>query len=521
MRDSRLLPGFDPSLDSPRDTVSVLARCAEHYGERPVILASEYTLSYNDLWDRAKRFAGGLQRLGVTPGDPVLTVMGAHPDYIKACYGILMAGGTVVPIHERQGPLEIRAVVENAKPAVIILAPEGCGDGMPVDATTARIVTCDGCECDGAHSFAALLECDPTEPLAMDSSLPAYYQPTSGSTSTPRLAIITRSNLAHAISHLAGRFAPVMTPGQERILSPFPLGTVAGVMLIHGLMLGLAGSLVFCSDPSLMKVLERFRPTIMAAMPTVFARIADSPDFDKLGSYLPRLLYSGSAPLPAALVQRFSAVHKVAVAQGYGLTEATGICTLSSPGEEADQTVGVATPPTEVVILDPGSGQQLGSGEVGEVAVRGPQVFAGYLNDPEGTANVLRDGLLLTGDIGQLEEDGRLRILGRKRLTIITGGFNVYPPEVEAALYAHSGVREAAVFGLPDREWGEVIVAVVIPAGEASITPNELRGCCRDRLSAYKVPKKVFIADDLPRAAGGKPDYQALFTLYAGCGEVC
>jgi malonyl-CoA/methylmalonyl-CoA synthetase len=324
---------------------------------------------------------------------------------------------------------------------------------------------------------------------------PALLMYTSGTTGTPKGALLTHSNLlsSAAALRLAWRWTE-----RDRLVLALPL------FHAHGLAVGLNGTLLSGASAVLLPrfdaatVLDAAKAheaTLFFGVPTMYARLAAEPRAAELSRL--RLCVSGSAPLPAALHRRIEELSGQRILERYGMTETLMLTSNPHDGERRPGTVGLPLPGVELRLAD-------GDGDSGEILVRGPNVFAGYWRNPEATRAVLdKDGWFHTGDVGELDDAGYLRISGRSRELIITGGYNVYPREVEDALTAHAGVAEAAVIGVPDDEWGEVVTAFVV-LRDPHVDVETLQGHARERLAPYKVPRRIHFLDALPRNAMGK-----------------
>jgi malonyl-CoA/methylmalonyl-CoA synthetase len=336
---------------------------------------------------------------------------------------------------------------------------------------------------------------------------------TSGTTGRPKGAQLTHRNIT---ANLAAILQTWRITAAERFLLALPL------FHAHGLILGLHGALFsgcltflrarFDAEEVLRELAAR-RCTLFMGVPTHYFRFLKSPGLARADLSAMRLFTSGSAPLDAATFAEFRARTGHAILERYGLTETlfnTGNPCDLSVGERKPGTVGLPFPGVEISIRG-GEGQPLEMGEEGEIWVRGPNVFKGYLNRPEATAEALRDGWFRTGDLGRLRrEDGYLEILGRAKELIITGGYNVYPAEVEAVLTALPGVDEAAVIGKPSAEYGETVHAFIVPKPGAPLDPEALLAECARHLAKYKVPRSLDLLPALPRNAMGKVQKQAL-----------
>jgi malonyl-CoA/methylmalonyl-CoA synthetase len=434
--------------------------------------------------DRASRqVAARLAGAGLRPGDRILMSAATSVELVEVHVAALRLGLVVIPANTAYREREIAHLVGDASPrAAVVDDPDRAAWIGRADPDVLVL-----------GPDVALGPAGP-EPV-LDSARPedpALIGYTSGTTGIPKGAVLSHGNLLASSEsvRLAWRWT-----GEDRLVLALPL------FHIHGLGVGLHGTLLAGASAVL---LPRFDPdavldaiaaheaTLFFGVPTMYARLAGSPRLAELGRL--RLCVSGSAPLPPALFDRLAAGSGQRVLERYGMTE-TGM-NVSNPydGERRPGTVGFPLP-----------GVELRLGDDGEVQLRGPNVFAGYWGRPEATAAAFTDdGWFKTGDIGEHDPDGYLRLVGRARDLIITGGLNVYPREVEDVLLEHPGVAEVAVAGTPDAEWGEVVTAFVVPARAAHPPAGELEGFAAERLARFKCPRRVVFVDALPRNALGK-----------------
>jgi malonyl-CoA/methylmalonyl-CoA synthetase len=439
------------------------------------------------LEERSRAAAHGFLAAGLAPGDRVVISAAASVAAVVAYVGALRAGMVVVPVNTQYREAEVAHIVRDAAPRAAVVDDRGRGGW--VTAASPGPVTVTGLDGPppGGTPPAALPARGPADPALL------IY--TSGTTGTPKGALLSHGNLVAGIEalRLAWRWGP-----DDRLTHTLPL------FHLHGLGAGINGTLQAGASVLLR---PRFDPadvvasprelgaTLFFGVPTMYTRLAGDPGLAGLGAL--RLCVSGSAPLPPDV---FGAVREgsgQATLERYGATET--MLTVSNPydGERRPGTVGFPLPGVELRLAGDGDDGR------GEVEVRAPMVFGGYWGRPDATAESLTpDGWFRTGDIGALDDDGYLRIVGRSKELIITGGYNVYPREVEEALRDHPAVVEVAVAGIPDATWGESVTAWVVgaaPADEASIL-----AFARTRLAPYKCPKSVRFVDALPRNALGK-----------------
>jgi malonyl-CoA/methylmalonyl-CoA synthetase len=434
-----------------------------------------------DLLERTARVAGRLAAAGLGSGDRVLLSGPPSCDLVVAHCAALRAGCVVVPVNATYTPRELGVIVGDAGPRAALLADDGLRDAAA--AIDPGLVV--------AGPDVALPDGDPPALDAAGPGDPALLPYTSGTTGTPKGALLSHGNLLASAEALllAWRWT-----ADDRLVLCLPL------FHMHGLGVGLHGTLLAGAQAVL---LSRFDPdavlaacrdaTMFFGVPTMYARLADAADPTPLGGL--RLCVSGSAPLAADLHARIAARTGQAVVERYGMTETVMLVSNPYDGERRPGTVGLPLPGVDVRLAE-------GSGEI---LVRGPNVFAGYWRRPD-TAGVTftTDGWFRTGDVGEHDEAGYLRIVGRSKELIITGGYNVYPREVEDVLRSHPAVADAAVVGTPSAEWGEVVTAYVEVAAGGSVDPEALLAWAAGLLAPYKRPRLVHRVDALPRNALGK-----------------
>ncbi len=359
---------------------------------------------------------------------------------------------------------------------------------------------------DGLVRAAPPLPADHPRPAAGDLALLQY---TGGTTGVPKGAMLTHRNLRSNAAQ--GRaWVPGLADGREVVYAVLPLFHAYGLTLCLTFAMSIGATLVLFPRFDVEQTLEamRRRPaTFLPGVPPIYQALADAAPArgTDLGSI--RFAISGAMALPTPVVDHWERVTGGLLVEGYGMTETSPI-SVGNPVAPTRRpgTIGVPFPSTDVRVVDPGDpAVDVGTGRPGELLVRGPQVFAGYWNRPDDTAATLLDGgWIRTGDIVEMDEDGFVTVVDRIKELIITGGFNVYPSEVEDALRQVPGVRDAAAVGLPDGSGGERVVAAVVAEPGVRLDPEEVRAASRERLTGYKVPRQVFVLDELPRSVIGK-----------------
>ncbi len=490
-------------------------------------------MTADELEDRSRRAAERLGQLGAVPGDRVLWSCRPSAAALVVAVGVLRAGLVLVPFNPQATAREVAHVVSDVRPAVAVV--DGADQRRwllqaavePVAVTDPALTPAGGAVRRPGPRLPvapALPGLDPAGPAVLDAPAPnaaALIGYTSGTTGAPKGAVLTHANL------LAGTEALVAAwrwDASDRLVHTLP------IFHAHGLCVGVFGTLLSGGSAVL---LGRFDPvsveeacrwhhaSLFFGVPTMYHRLVDAPQGRVLGRL--RLAVSGSAPLAADLHRRLSRQVGIDVLERYGMTET--LMTVSNPveGERRPGTVGFPLPGVEVRLAPAVAGGASSAPAVAggastqprgaaQILVRGPGVFAGYWDRPVANAEAFSDGWFYTGDLGAVDDAGYLRILGRSTELIISGGFNVYPAEVEEVLAAHPAVAEVAVTGTPSDEWGEVVTAWVVPAvgsGDDALVADLVQHAAT-RLSAYKRPRLVRFVEELPRTALGKVQRGAL-----------
>ncbi len=530
-------PGVPHAITYPaRPLQHLLDDAAERYPDRPAVTFFGRDLTYKTLRDLADRFAGGLQALGLRPGERVSLHLPNCPQFVIAYYGTLKAGGVVVPFNplyvEREiaGQLadcgaaiavtldlfagRVRAAKAGSRLAHVIVtrineffpAPlrllyplrarrRGEWPRITLDATT--------------HPFSAVTAGAPlAEQAARGTGGVAVLLYTGGTTGTPKAAMLTHGNLvANAYQSSSWYVAPPDATGTTVGVLPL-FHSYAMTVVMNGTLLR-GGRMVLLprfEAEAVLKVIARNRPDQLPGVPTLYNALVSHPAVGRYDLRSVRACISGAAALPAEVQSRFERVTGGSLVEGYGLTEASPVTHVNPlAGLRKPGSIGIPVPDTDARIVDlEGGTTTLPVGEAGEMVVRGPQVMAGYWNKLAETASALRDGWLFTGDVARMDEDGFFYIVDRKKEMLITGGLNVYPREVEEVLFAHPAVLEAALVGVPDPHKGEVGRAFVVLRPDAQATAEEILAHCKTHLAPYKIPKGIEFRESLPKSLIGK-----------------
>jgi long-chain acyl-CoA synthetase len=479
-----------------------LIATAEKYGGRPAVRLDDHVLSYRDLHAAAAAVAGTLRSRGIAPGDRVGLVLPNVPAFPILFYGALLAGAAVVPMNPLLKAREVEYYLNDSGMS-LVFGWDGGGDVVP---TAAEAVGIRGVVVSALGPSAEQLEGEPiTVPVERDDSDTAVILYTSGTTGQPKGAELTHRNL-NTNAHMTVDTLIEIT-SDDVIMGCLPL------FHVFGLTCGLNAAVVAGSCLTLLprfdggKALEmvgRDKVTVFEGVPTMYAGMlhhanAGSADMSSL-----RTCITGGSAMPVEILKAFEQKFGCQVLEGYGLSETSPVASFNQPGRERKPgSIGFQVRGCEMRLVDD-DGNDVGADTPGEIAIRGENVMKGYWGRPEATAEAIPDGWFRTGDIATKDADGYYFIVDRKKDLIIRGGYNVYPREVEETLYEHPAVAEAAVVGMKHSDLGEEIgAAVALKAGQ-SADPDELRDFVKERMAAYKYPRKVWIVDALPKGPTGK-----------------
>ena len=491
------------------DNLFALAAASAARGpDRPFLTTPQgLRLSYREMVEGAGRYANALAGLGVRPGDRVAVQVEKSPVAVLLYLGCLRAGAVYLPLNTGYTLAELDYFIGDAEPAVIVCAP-AAAEGVAALARGAKVETLDA---RGEGTLADKAAAAPTtfaEVACGPDDLAAILY-TSGTTGRSKGAMLTHANLVSNAQVLARewRFTEA-----DVLLHALPIFHVHGLFVALNTTLAAGSSVMFLAkfDPEAV-IAGLPEASVMMGVPTFYTRLLQEPRLDRDLTRGVRLFVSGSAPLLADTHRQWRERTGHAILERYGMTE-TGMNT-SNPydGERVAGTVGPPLPGVEVRITDPESGREIPQGEIGMIEVRGPNVFKGYWRMPEKTAAEFRaDGFFITGDLGLIDGRGYVQIVGRGKDLVISGGYNVYPKEVETEIDALPGVVESAVIGLPHPDFGEGVTAVVAVEREAALTETAVLEALAGRLAGFKRPKRVLFVEDLPRNTMGKVQKAAL-----------
>ena len=476
-------------------------------------------LSYAELDTRTAQMAQALTDLGVTPGERVAAQVGKSVTAILLYLGTLRAGGVFLPLNTGYTPAEIDYFLNDARPRVFVCDPARAEALGPAAARAGATLTTLDAEGNGRLAEAAAAAPTRFDTLPRDGADLAALLYTSGTTGRSKGAMLTHDNLVSNALTLteAWRFTAADT-----LLHALPIFHTHGLFVATNVTLFSGARMLFLPAFDAARLLELMpRATVLMGVPTFYVRLLDEPGLTRAHTAGMRLFISGSAPLLTETHRAFAERTGHMILERYGMTETNMSTSNPSDGDRIAGTVGLPLPGIEVAVTDPATGAPLAPGEIGMLEVRGPNVFKGYWQMPEKTAAELRpNGFFITGDLARIDDRGYVHIVGRGKDLIITGGYNVYPKEIESEIDALPGVVESAVIGLPHRDFGEGVTAVVVPAGAPALDEAGVLAALEPRLARFKLPKRVLFADELPRNTMGKVQKNLLrdrfADLYAG-----
>jgi long-chain acyl-CoA synthetase len=531
-------PGVAEHVEVPRTNLArYLEDAAKEYPDRPALHFEGKSISYRQLADQAWRFAGALRQLGVTKGTRVALILPNCPQAVVALFATLRLGAVVVQNNPLYTTRELAHQLDDSGSEVVVcldLTYERVKAAREqVDSLREVIVTSVLDELPGIKRILAPYtkagkaasapvgrdepvrryrevlssspgpapetEVDPETDLAM-------LQYTGGTTGVAKGVMLTHRNLL-ANTEQVREWIPDVEPGREVVMCVLPFFHVYGLTTCLNLGMRIAATLVLLPRFDANRVLqltERFRPSLFPGAPTLYEALNRSAGDHDMSSI--RACVSGAAPLRQHTVEEFERRTGGRLVEGYGLTEASPV-THANPiyGKRKVGTIGLPIPDTIARVTDPADpGKTLEMGEVGELAIKGPQVMQGYWNQPDETAKVLVDGWLLTGDMARMDDEGYFEIVDRRKEMVIVSGFNVYPTEVEDVMFTHPKVADVAVAGVPDTYRGEIVKAYVVLEKGEQATVEELLEFAGERLARYKVPREIDFRDDLPKTMIGK-----------------
>jgi malonyl-CoA/methylmalonyl-CoA synthetase len=465
--------------------------------------------SYAELVELSGRFANLLQVSGVVPGDRIAVQVQKSVEAIALYLAAVRAGAVFLPLNTAYTAAEVGYFLDDAEPAVFVCDSAREPEFAGIDA---KLFSLDG---DGSGSLTAAAQ---SQPPAFDNSARAaddlaaiLY--TSGTTGVSKGAMLSHDNLLSNALTLADYW---QFSSDDVLLHALPIFHTHGLFVATNIILSVGGSMIFLARFDVEQVLAQLpRATSMMGVPTFYTRLLADERFERELVAHMRLFVSGSAPmLPETHVQFEERIGQ-RILERYGMTETNMNTSNPYHGERRVGSVGFPLPGVEVRISDPETAQELAREETGMIEVRGPNVFLGYWRKPEKTALELREnGFFITGDLGKIDADGYVHIVGREKDLIISGGYNIYPKQIETEIDALDGVLESAVFGVKHADLGEAVAVAVVALPGHDIDPEQLIRALEPRLARFKLPRQVFVLEELPRNAMGKVQKNSLRERY-------
>ena len=497
-------------------TISVAAILAESAARSPeaiALIVGDEETSYGQLWEQSRAYAGALRARGIGPDDPVAVLIPNVADFARAYYAVLSLGGIVVPVHALLKAGEIEYTLRDSGAKLLICAAPLLGEGAQgAAAAEIEVVTVMAPESAGGP---ARLEAEAADAVPIQSYVPRKPQDTatilytSGTTGKPKGALGTHFALMEQVNVLlTGTFD---VHAGDKVFGGLPLFHTFGQTCVLNASLRAGATIVMCprfTGEAALELLHKHAIDVFFGVPTMYAALVEAAKANPIRPSRLRYGISGGSSLPVAVMDKFRELFGADIHEGYGLTETSPVVSFNHVGTKPRPgTIGTAIWGVDLEIARPevtDSIELLPCGELGELVVRGHNLFKGYLNRPDATAEAVVQGWFRTGDLGIKDSDGYLRILDRKKDMIIRNGYNVYPREVEEVLNQHPEVISAAVFGVPDEIHGQEVAAAVVATPGGNLTAGELEDFVKSRLAAYKYPRIIELMTELPLGPSGK-----------------
>lgn len=461
-------------------------------------------ISYGEMFAIAERNALALISAGLKPGDCVATQVEKSIESIQLYLGTVLAGGVFLPLNTGYTATELTYFLEDAKPGIFVCDPEK-SSSLQTLSDNAGVAVLLTLAADGSGTLIDALPDHNENFIAVSRSKDdlASFLYTSGTTGRSKGAMLSHENLASNAEILKQYWH---FSKNDILIHALPIFHIHGLFVATNITLCAGSSVLFMPRFDRELVLQQMKKaTVLMGVPTFYVRLLELPNLSREATANMRLFVSGSAPLLAETHKQWLEVTGTAILERYGMTETNMNASNPYDGERRAGTVGLPLPGVEIRVADPETGKELAQGEIGSVEIRGPNIFKGYWQMPEKTREEFRgDGFFITGDMGVTDKDNYLSIVGRSKDIIISGGYNVYPKEVEIVLDDIDGVFESAVIGVPHPDFGEGVLAVVVMEAGKSLEESNLKIILKQRLALYKQPKKIFFVKELPRNTMGK-----------------
>ncbi len=539
-------PGVPYTIKYPKITLhQMLEETAKRFPRKTAIIFpgafdDERKINYKRLDDESNRLANALIDMGVKKGDRVALLMPNCPQFVIGYYAVLKAGAIVVATNPLYSPREMELQFQDSGVTTIIVLSlfyktvmglkdrteiknvivTNIKEYLPPESRKAFAVFKERQEghfvkvpkVKGIYKFQDLIRYSDTTPPQINASTNdiAMFQYTGGTTGISKAAVSLHRCVLANVHQMRGWVVPLkLKNGKEKIMGVMPFFHVYGMITVMHFSVLTGSAMVLLprfETETVLKALDKYQPVFFPGVPTMYVAINSHPDVGKYNLRSIKACISGAAPLPVEVQQEFEKLSGGKLVEGFGLSE-TSVVTHGTPltGKRKIGSIGLPFPDVEAKIMDLETGkEEMSIGEIGELAIKAPQVMKSYWNQPDETKLVLRNGWLYTGDIAKVDKDGFFFIVDRKKEMILAGGFNIYPRDIEEVLYEHPKIKEAVCYGIPDPYRGQTVkVAIVLKDGE-TISESEIVEFCRERLARYKIPKLVEFRDSLPKTIIGK-----------------
>lgn len=530
-------PDIPHSLDYPDCLLQdVLYKVCKDKPDNIAIRFLGKSVTYEELYQSALSLANALRKLGLKSADRVSIMLPNSPQVVISYYAVLLAGGVVVQTNPLYVERELEYQLNDSGTEFMIALDLFYPKIAKVQSKTSLkqvIITSikdylpfpknllyplvqkkKGLKVEinfgnGVHSFTTLINDSKPKPISIETTPDdiALLQYTGGTTGLAKGVMLTHRNLV-VNTYQCSKWLYKSDYGHERSLAIVPFFHVYGMTVVMNFTILIASTMVLLPRfevDDVLKTIHKENPTLFPGAPTMYIALLNHPQISKYNLSSIKACLSGSAPLPTEVQQKFQTMTGGKLVEGYGLTETSPVTHANLIwGENKIGSIGIPWPDTDAAILSLETGEPIAHGEIGEIAVKGPQVMKGYWNKPEETAEVFKEGWFLTGDMGYMDEEGYFYIVDRKKDMIIAGGYNIYPREIEEVLYQHPKVKECVAVGVPDAYRGETVKAYIILTDGITLSEEELDHYCRQKLAAYKVPRLYEFRNELPKSMIGK-----------------
>lgn len=542
-QDKSWLPNYESGVPEHIDYEEVclpeyLSRTVEKFPNRTALIFQGYKITFSELNTMVNQMAGVLTDFGVKKGDRVAILLPNLIPAVVSYYAIMKIGAITVMNNPLYSDRELEHQFNDSGSTILItldllgnrmidlrektgikdIIYTSIGDYLPFPknilfplVAKKKKLAADVKPADNVFKWKEVLESATprTEEAELSIDDPANYQYTGGTTGVSKGVILTHKNMSVQVQQISSWF-PQFNPGEEIMLGALPFFHVFGLTCVMNFSIYYGWTNILVPKPQpdqLLEAITKFKPTFAPLVPTMFIGIINHPKIQKVDMTSIKGCFSGSAPLPLEVLQEFERITGSVIVEGFGLTESSPVTHINpfAGGERKAGSVGIPVSDTECKIVDLENPDiEIPVGEPGELLMKGPQIMKGYYNRPDATAETVQDGWLFTGDIATMNEDGYFYIVDRKKDMIISGGFNVYPREIDEVYYENPKVQEACCIGIPHEKRGEAgKVFIILKEGETA-TEEEMLEFCQDRLAKFKWPTEIEFRDELPKSTVGK-----------------